>query len=400
LSNTTTPDKSSRPRIVRAGEDSPQLTDQMIDDTRKLIGVWLRRDVHVKNIYEPLSIQDIRRWAMYSVGDDNPLWQDIGYAKMTAWGNVIAPPTFLLSVDSAIIAPGLPGIQWIGAGGRWEHFKAVRAGDTITSRGRMIDVQIREGKNVPRYINQVGEVLYYNQNGDVVARYEGDTFRIPRKNSGGGFKFAVKDKTEVPKPYVYTNDEIDEIAHAYRTEERRGANPRYWEDCKVGDSLPVLYKGPLTLVDVVGFYAGRRNVYNVLKLAFAERDRHPNNVYYSRAMNVPMHPAAGHFDVEIAHEIGMPGAYDHAWQRPNWGAHLLTNWAGDLGFIRKFTGRVLKPNVVGDLTKITGTIKGLRKDNGEALVDIDWWGTNQRGEKNCDGTGTVRLPSRDPSLSC
>jgi len=387
-------------RRVRAGEDSPQLTDEMIDKARELVGHWMRRDVHIKNIYEPLSILDIRRWTLYSVGDDNPLYMDIAYAKETAWGNVIAPPTFLWTVDTCIIAPGLPGIQWIGAGCRWENFLPVHAGDTITSRGRLIDVQIREGRNVARYVNQVGEVLFTNQYGQVVTRYEGDIFRIPRKRSGDGFKFAVKEEKDIPKPYVYTEQELDDIAHAYRTEERRGDKPRYWEDVQVGDMLPVLMKGPLTMVDIVGFYAGRRNVYSVLKLAFADRDRHPANVYYSRRMNVPMHPAAGHFDVEIAHEIGMPGAYDHAWQRPNWGAHLLTNWAGDLGFVRKFTARVIKPNLVGDLTRLTGEITGKRKENGEALVDVRWWGTNQRGETNVDGTASVRLPSRDLSMVC
>ncbi len=104
--------------------------------------------------------------------------------------------------------------------------------------------------------------------------------------------------------------------------------------------LPVVLKGPLTLVDIVGFYSGRRTVYSVMKMAFADRDRHPRNVYYSPARNIPQHPAAGHFDVEIAHEIGMPGAYDQGWQRINWAGHMLTNWCGDSGFVRKLNGRV------------------------------------------------------------
>ena len=44
--------------------------------------------------------------------------------------------------------------------------------------------------------------------------------------------------------------------------------------------------------------------------------------------------------------------------------------------------------------------KQKRFDNGEALVEIEWWGTNQRGEKNCNGTALVRLPSRDVTLRC
>lgn len=390
-------------RMIRASETSPTLTDSQIEDARKLIGVWLRRDVHTPSIYEPLSAHDIRRWAHYSVGDDNPLFSEVDYGKRSAWGTVIAPPTFLYTIDSGIVAPGLPGIQWIFAGSRFEHFLPVKAGDTITARARLIDVQIKQGRNVARYVNQVGEVLYTNQHGQLVTRYEGDIYRIPRARSGSGFKFALKEREAPPAPYRYTDDEIEAIAAGYRNEFCRGNDTLYWEDVQIGDTLPVVQKGPLTLVDIVGFYSGRRTVYNVMKLAFADRDRHPRNVYYSPTRNIPMHPAAGHFDVEIAHEIGMPGAYDQGWQRISWAGHLLTNWAGDRGFVRRLDGRVTKPNLVGDLTKLTGEVVGKRKTEGvagEALIDIRWWGENQRGERNCSGEATVRLPSRDVALRC
>ena len=386
------------PGAIRSGQESPGLSDEQIEDARKLIGVWLRRDVHTQAIYEQLSVHDIRRWAQYSVGDDNPLFSEVDYAKRTIWGTVIAPPTFLYTIDTGIVAPGLPGIQWIFAGSRFENFLPVRAGDTIAARARLIDVQIKEGSNVERYVNQVGEVLYTNQNNQLVCRYEGDIYRIPRKRSGAGFKFAVKDASEAPKPYKYTDAEIDAIAEGYRTEFRRGNAALYWEEVQEGDLLPVVQKGPLTLVDIVGFYSGRRTVYNVMKLAFADRDRHPRNVYYSPTRNIPMHPAAGHFDVEIAHEIGMPSAYDQGWQRINWAGHLLTNWCGDQGFVRKLNGRVTRPNLIGDLTRLAGEVTGKRKVDGEALVDIRWWGENQRGERNCDGIASVRLPSRDVAL--
>lgn len=384
------------PAPVKGEKQYPGLTDEAIEKVRGLIGVWLRRDVHAPARYEPISPGDIRRWAQYSVGDDNPLWADTEYAKRTMWGSVIAPPSFLFTVDSALVAPGLPGIQWIYAGSRWEHFHPVRPGDTISARARLIDVQIKEGRNAPRFVNQVGEVLYTNQNNQLVCRYEGDYFRIPRARSGAGMKSA---KSKEPRePYRYTDAQIEEIAEAYRNEERRGADPRYWEDVQVGDSLPVLWKGPLTLVDIVGFYVGRQTTYSVLKLAFKERERHPANVYTSPTRNIPIHPAAGHFDAEIAREIGMPDVYDQAWQRLNWGGHLVTNWMGDMGFVRRLSGRITKPNFLGDLTKITGKVTGRRVEAGEALVDIEWWGTNQRDEKTCDGKATVRLPSRDITL--
>jgi acyl dehydratase len=386
-------DEPAPAALIDRSLQAPGLNDEQIASARELIGVSLRRDVHSPAIYEPISLHDIRRWAQYSVGDDNPLWSSVDYAKGTQWGTNIAPPTFLYSIDSGIVAPGMRGVQWIFAGGTWEHERPVWVGDTITARARLIDVREKSGRSVARFVSQVGEVLYTNQRGELVSRYTGEIFRIPRAKSGAGFRFKSDPKTN--SVYSYSDQEIEEIAAAYRTEYRRGSKPLHWDDVTVGEHLPVLFKGPLTLVDIVGFYAGRRTVYSVLKLAFQERDRHPHNVYYSPSTNVPCHPAAGHFDIEIAREIGMPGAYDQGWQRMNWAGHLLSNWGGDASFVRRLSGRVTRPNLVGDLTKLTGKVSAKHITDGSAIVEIEWWGTNQRGERNCDGNAQVRLPSRD-----
>src|SRR5262245_30496670 len=112
-------------RLLDRRKQAPGLSDQQVEAARKLIGVWLRRDVHLPAIYEPISLHDIRRWAQYSVGDDNPLFSTTDYGKGSVWGTNIAPPTFLYTIDSGIVAPGLPGVQWIFAGGTFEHSKPV-----------------------------------------------------------------------------------------------------------------------------------------------------------------------------------------------------------------------------------------------------------------------------------
>jgi acyl dehydratase len=374
---------------------SATITDEMMQKARELIGVWLRRDVHWPAISEPISQIDIRRWAVYSVGDDNPLWCDADYAKGTIWGKTIAPPTFLYTIDTTIVAPGLPGIQWIYWGTRWEHFKPVKAGDQITARARVIELQEKSGKHVARFAVQTGEVIFVNQREEVVSRAEADVARIPRGRSGQGMRgFEDRKKEGRAK---YSNEEIEEFRQAYLNEERRGSTPRYWEEVTEGEALPKVLKGPMTLVDIMAFYAGRRSVYNPLKLAFLERERHPKNVYVSPETGIPIHPAAGHFDVEIAHEVGMPGAYDQGWMRINWAGHLVTNWIGDWGFVRKLNVRLLLPNLVGDITWLKGKVTRKLIQNGEHLVELDCWGENQRGEKNLEGIALVRLPSKDPA---
>lgn len=371
------------------------ITDEMVQKANDLIGVWLRRDVHWQAISEPISQIDIRRWAIYSVGDDNPLWCDADYAKATIWGKTIAPPTFLYTIDTTIVAPGLPGIQWIYWGTRWEHFKPVKVGDQVMARARVIDVQEKSGKHVPRFVVQTGEVIFVNQREEVVSRAEADIARIPRSRSGQGMRGFEERKKEGRAKY--SSEEIEEFRQAYLNEERRGSNLRYWEDVAEGETLPKVLKGPMTLVDIMAFYAGRRNVYNPLKLAFLERERHPKNVYVSPKTGIPMHPAAGHFDVEIAHEVGMPGAYDQGWMRINWAGHLVTNWTGDWGFVRKLNVRLLLPNLVGDITWLKGKVARKFVQNGEHLVELETWGENQRQEKNMEGSAIVRLPSKVPA---
>lgn len=200
---------------------APVLDDAAIAKARELIGTWLRRDVHTQAIYEPILLHDLRRWAQYSVGDDNPLWSDAEYAKRTIWDVNIAPPTILYTIDTGIVAPGLPGIQWIFAGGAWEHYRPVKAGDTVTASARLIGIEERQGRAAPRFVNQVGEVLFTNLAGERVSRYESQIFRIPRRRSGAeGLRYAGRQ--EAAAATRYSRPDIEEISAAYANEARRG----------------------------------------------------------------------------------------------------------------------------------------------------------------------------------
>jgi acyl dehydratase len=388
LTSQPEPDADKPPRSVPDVQDRA-LNDSSHDEASKLIGVWLRRDVHWPATYEPISQHDIRRWAIYSVGDDNPLWSDSEYAKRTRWGGTIAPPTFLYTIDTTIVAPGLAGVQWIFGGTEWMHYRPIRVGDTIVARARLTSVEEKTGRSVPRLLIQRGEVEYRNQRDEMVAHARSSVLRVPRSRSGQGIR-----QTTASTPPSYTAEQIETFAAAYRSEERRGREARYWDDVQAGHELAPVLKGPLTLVDIVGFYAGRRNVYNVLKLAFAERVRHPGNVYVSPATGIPVHPAAGHFDPEIAREVGMPRTYDQGFMRIGWLGHLVTNWAGDDAFVRRLNVRLEGAHFVGDVAWCRGSVTALRTLNGAALADLALEATNQDGRVVARGEATVELLSR------
>jgi acyl dehydratase len=384
---------SDEPRVTAArGTDHPAMSDEAIEAAGGLIGRWLRRDVHWSAQYEPLSLHDIRRFAIYSVGDDNPLFADVEYGKGSRYGSNVAPPTFLYNVDSTIVGPGLPGIQWIHGGNRWRFHRVVRPGDTITAKARLIKVERKRGARAATMVIQTGETLFHNQRDELVARAECDILRIPRRGSGEGLSLGGSAKDV---RISYTPDQIEEISEAYRNEHRQGSEPLYGEDIAVGDDLPRLVKGPLTLVDIVGFYSGRRYTYNVLKLAFEERERHPRNVYVSPSSGIPMHPAAGHFDHEIAHEVGMPTAYDQGWMRINWSAHLLTSWMGDHGDLLELDIRNVSPNFLTWTAWCSGTVTSLEPtEGGRWLAEVAIRVENQDDKVLSEGRASVSLPGR------
>jgi hypothetical protein len=100
-----------------------------------------------------------------------------------------------------------------------------------------------------------------------------------------------------------------------------------------------------------------------------------------------------------AQDIGIPGAYDYGCQRVTWLSHLLTNWIGDDGFLRKLHAELRLFNVIGDTTWLKGKVsKKYIDDNGEYCIDIECWGENQRGEITMPGHATVILPSRDKGV--
>jgi acyl dehydratase len=386
-------DRIAKGQAYEVETQSPDLTDESMAEARKLVGVWLRR--YTKALI--VSKDHIRQYA-HSIGDDNPLFCDEEYAKKTKWGGVIAPPTYLYMSDSTIVAPGLRGIQWIYSGTDWEWFHPVRPGDTVTSRVRMYDATEHHGKHVPRMINQIGEILYYNQRGELVARAFGKTMRTPRAKASAGMAY----KPRKPKWTIDKQQELDEL---YQKEIRRGMELRYWEDVEIGDELPPLHKGPLrrTEIALIGPYfsgEGENTSYQGAHIyQLQHRRAHPADTYVDPETGVQDHPHRGHWEEFMAREVGMPGVYDVGLQRIPWHAQLMTNWIGDDGFLVKLKTQLRRPNVVGDLTALQGKVVNKYVENGRHLVECELWAQNQEGENTVPGFAVASLPSLETKQS-
>jgi acyl dehydratase len=364
---------------------TPGLPSGALEEARSLIGVELRRHDHRWNTE---AHPDTVRHFCWGIGDDNPLFCDPAHGARTRWGAGIAPGCFLYTVDSTVVAPKLRGIQWLYGGTRWEWYRPVRHRERLTTRVRLLDAVEKSGRNARSFIVQTGESAFFAKDGTLVAQAYGSTARTPRARSEGGLRYAPREA------HRYTADEIEAIGRAVQEEVVRGVVPRDWDEVREGDILRPVVKGPLNVTDMICWYSGAGHTYQAHERAERHRRRHPADAFVNPATGAPDSAARGHAEQAMAREVGMPGGYDVGPQRISWLGHLLTNWAGDDGFVRVLDVKLRRPNIFGDTSWCRGRVLDKRIEDGAALVDVAVWVENQLGETTADGTAVVELPRR------
>jgi hypothetical protein len=200
------------------------------------------------------------------------------------------------------------------------------------------------------------------------------------------------------KPASYTDEQLAEIEAAYDIEYVRGADTLWYEDVEVGESLPTMVKGPLTVTDLInmhmgGGWFGYGNP--PLRLAFENRKK-LRGFYTKNEFNAWDVVQRVHWEPELARKVGVPAAYDIGPMRWAWLQHYCTNWGGNDAWLFRVRGEFRKFNYMGDTTWITAVVTHKRVDPmvGQ-LVDIEVTGTNQRGQQNINGWATLLVASRE-----
>jgi acyl dehydratase len=369
----------------------PKISEEGLDSLLRRIGIKIG-DTAEPWCYEATR-DNIRHYA-HGIGDDNPLWCNPAYAKTTQYGDVIALPSFLFATNRIIsgYVGGLPGVHAMWSGADWNWFKVVRRNDTITTEARLKDLIERQTEFAGRAIQQIYNVKFYNQHGDLVADADSWCFRTERDHAREkGTKYtAVKARP----PRCYTEEELATFYQLYAEEEIRGATPRYWDDVRVGNKLPTMAKGPMTVTGFIAYAQGWGGLYiRANKLNWQQIHAHPRLGIENR-FGIPDCPERVHWEEEFALRVGAPGAYDYGPERCSWLTHHMTNWMGDAGFLRRATCKIRRHNPAGDMLSIIGTVTSKRVEDGKHLVDIEQEARNQDGELSVLGTGVVELPTR------
>lgn len=373
---------------------NPAITPEAIEQMRG----QLRRPWPTRGWNSSASADAVWHFAL-GLGDDNPMWWDPDRP-----GGRQVPPTFLYSCENAPVVPGLmqteerggvdtwlPGALGLWAGDRWVWHRRTEVGEPITATTELWDVAERASSLSDRSVAQTTRTVFRGRDDRPLAEVYRSIFRFERSALTANHYLGLE-------PAHYTAEDRERIQAQYLAEHanRRGSEPRPWAGVEIGDELPALIKGPLTITGLVSWVVG-------WGASMCQSDR-------VRAHLLELNPGAGiqhpeygfvdtiegpHWDDRLAVLGGYPRGYDFGCQRLSWLAQCVTDWCGDDGRLTELDGRLLKPNLIGDITRVTGRVTGKTRDGERHLVNCTLEARNQRDQVTASATATVQLPGSE-----
>lgn len=348
------------------------------------------------------SYDSIRNFA-WGLGDDNPLYCDEHYGETTRWGSQIAPNSMAQIIGAPMLGDPVPeeikqqtkglfrGIHVFVSGGSTEWYRPIYPGDRLFAFGGEETLEVKESEFAGQSVIQVSREVKVNQRGEVVYVHRVLRVLTERKAARERGKYSQIEPTQ------YTDEDIEKIDEIYAAEQRRGAEPRFWEDVEIGDHLPAMVNGPLTTTEVVAFHAGGYGFtpYGLKssRLAYLNRKR-IGPFFIKNEQGVPDVAQRLHWDSAWAQAIGNPMAYDYGVMRETWFHHYATDWAGDDAFVLRQSDSIRKFNYHGDVQFLSGEVTDKREENGLTVVDVTMKMTNQRDVETAYADVTISLPSR------
>ncbi len=343
------------------------------------------------------------------LGDVNPLYSDRNYAANSIHGSLIAPPSFLAAIAwwwqialTRKISDIDIAIRSFEAGVQVEWFKTIREGDEFTCVDIPTEVKDITRDNTALQFLTIGKRIYRNQRNEVAGILTGTSASIILTKQPDTDERMFPDtlaSVKAPKPRQFTLKEIEDWYNLMEAEPIRGAEMRFWEDTEVGDQLPPTHH-VWTMMENVAFTSGIGGGQGSWRHAMRTRIGNTDNPLadWRRALdpeshlpdfsNIHMTDIAG-----LRHGIpkaNAAGVHLHCWM-----THLVTNWMGDAGFLKKIDEQVRRSLWRGSLAICRGEVVRKYQEGDEHLVDLkitmeDHWGDVMIP----DGKATVALPSR------
>ncbi|MHB1126512.1 MAG: FAS1-like dehydratase domain-containing protein [Bacillota bacterium] len=365
-----------------------KITDEELEKIRAIVGTE-RSGIKEQARYEVTA--DLIKQVARAIGDYNPIYLSEDYARNTRHGSLIAPPVILWCFEKGNVIEGFPGVRPVWRESSWEFYMPLKPGDRIVSRSFLASVDEYPPKpDGGRTVEQAYENVFTNQRGELVGRHTGRWIRKdPTPHTRG----------EAPPPRQnaqYTKDEIERIYADYAKEVRQGSESRYWDDVSIGDELPFVVKGPTTSISNALFEAALQGgpgffSHGSSAMAYLEG----NGDLEFNEQGIPEPAFAVHMsNSRCQKHLGLPGAFEVGLQRTTWLSHLLMNWVGDNGWIKRIRNDYTRFIIRGDTVWCHGKVSDKRVEDGDHVVELELWAINQLGETVCRGKALVSLPAR------
>jgi acyl dehydratase len=342
------------------------------------------------------TAENIRNFAR-SYGDDNPLYCDPGYGTRTRWCGQIAPSVMAQNLNTPLTGdaadPALRGGRYRGihvfaVGFSWEFYEPIRPGDVIYSFACLESVEEKVTDFSGLSVLRVHRRVKINQDAHVVAVHRMTGLYSERKRAKSRAKNA-----EIA-PADYSDVDLEVIDSIYASEARRGPDPLLWESVEVGQTLPPMVKGPLTLTDIIVFHAGGYSLADIRtgRLAYQNRLKKPA-FYIKNQFGVPDVAQRVHWDSEWAQATGNPRTIDYGAMREFWLHHYATDWMGDDAWVVRQNVALKHFNYLGDTQFLSGVVVAKREESGRFEVDLHLKATNQIGVETAVASVTLALPT-------
>jgi hypothetical protein len=330
-----------------------------------------------KSSFFAMSKETVGRFAR-GFADMNPLYHKEAYAAKSPWGRIISPPATICYAETVNGATdGFPGCHTIWRGVEYDWKRPMFADEVVKSSTVLEDVYIIQDSKFAG-----GKA------------YRTSWHRFSRGKAKESGKYADIER------HMWTDEELDGVWQEYHEQNlknRRGAEPLYFEDVEVGDQVPYIIKGPVTLTSKIAFEMafGAFGWFVGHELALALWEKAPR-LPIRNEENVPEPPVAIHWTNERCQKyLGMPGAYEAGFERLNWLTQLVNNWMGDHGVLRGLSCQFRGFHWQGDACRLFAEVTGKRVEKGEHLVDLRiWTESHPRGQRTTDGEMVVQLPSK------
>ena len=333
-----------------------------------------------------------------AIGDINPLYNDAAKGVGTVYNTLIAPPSFIFSIrtpdSGAAYERKAYGLRRFSTKASAQWNDVIRLGQPLVSDLKVTAVR-DGGKLSGRDAAEVDSTATYSSvYGGTLASASGTVSLAPYEPG----EALIEDRDI----HVYSDEEIKKLEDDLDAmQPHRGQVPLYWSEVSEGDMLPSLVKGPVSYNEISAWRLAEAKPSTALIGVTA------HDYLVDRPGRITTNPSTlwPYFDVEQAYgdilavkSLGFKLPVTRSLMRFALASQVLTNWMGDLGFLRSMSLDLPNHFFYEDTLWLDGQVTKKFKENVGTeeynAVEVKISGRNQLGDTLVDGNAVVYLPER------